>query len=256
MGKHLVFSLAIVLIVGLLSGCGKMQAGEPAAAEIVVPGTPAALPGPDVPVAAATPSPAPTVAEPPPPAPAPMPTPRPIILPSGKEVLELTAGWQQFEDHDLGIRFLYPSEYEVRVDSFTPHKTGIQIDRPIKDPTWGEMREPFIGMFVFKVEPKEIRLITPEEAEAWVQGLPADENPIPGGGPVQVTGKIQIGEHPAFVIMEPLWPGDPPNVQGLIVVGKERVLWIGLGEVQIRPERAEKLWPQQMAFLATLELTR
>ena len=145
MGKYLIFSLAIVFI--LLSGCGKSPTGEPAG--IALPGTPAVPVGPDAPAAAVTPSPAPTAAEPPPPAPAPMPTPRPVVLPSGKEVLQLTAGWKPFEDPNLGIRFLYPSEYEVRVDSLTPHQTGIQIDRPIKDPTWGEMREPFIGMFVF-----------------------------------------------------------------------------------------------------------
>jgi len=247
--------MAGAVVAGLLSGCGRMQAGEPAT-EVAAPGTPAVPIGPDVSVAAATPSPSPTVAEPPLPAPAPMPTPRPVILPSEKEVLQLKAGWKSFEDPNLGIRFLYPSEYEVRVDSFTPRKTGIQIDRPIKDPTWGEMREPFIGMFVFRIEQKDSGFTTPEEVEAWVQGLPADENPIPGGGPIQVIGKIQIGGHPAFVTMEPLWPGDPPNVQGLIVVGKERVLWISLGEVQIHPERAEKLWPQQMAFLATLQVTR
>ena len=118
----------------LLIGCRGAPAGEPVG--MAVPGTPAVAVGPDVPAVAVSPS-VPTVTEPPPPAPAPIPTPRPIVLPSEKEVQQLTAGWKPFEDPELGIRFLYPSEYEVRVDSFTPHKIGIQIDRPVQDPTWG-----------------------------------------------------------------------------------------------------------------------
>lgn len=71
------------------------------------------------------------------------------------------------------------------------------------------------------------RLTTPEGLEAWIRELPEDENPIPGEGPIRVIERLSVGKCPAFVIQEPLWPGDPPNVQSLIVVGQKRVLWIG-----------------------------
>lgn len=180
-----------------------------------------------------------------------------MILPSEAEAQTRTAGWKLFEDPALGLRFRYPPEYEVRIQAITARKTGISIDRPAKDPIRGEYREGFIGLLLFSLRPEDPRPLTPEALEAWVQKLPAEENPIPGGGPIRVVESIRVGEAPGFVIMEPLWPGDPPNVQSLVIVGRERLLWIALGDINFRsPERTEALWPLQMAFLRTLELTR
>lgn len=245
--------LPALLIAGLLSGCGPSGKEEAS-----LPGNPPVALGPDKPVAAATPSAVPEAAEIPlPPTPGPAPTPRPLILPTPKEVKEITAYWKVFEDSRLGIRFRYPPEYEIRIQPMTERKVGISIDRPIIDPQRGEVRESFDSILVFLLEKEDRRLATPEGLEVWVRELPETENPIPGGGPIRVVEQIQIGGHPAFVIMEPLWPGDPPNVQSLIVVGRERVLWIALGDtMRLSPERTEKIWPLQMAFLATLELTR
>ncbi|MCX8067319.1 MAG: hypothetical protein N3B68_05800 [Anaerolineae bacterium] len=46
-----------------------------------------------------------------------------------------------------------------------------------------------------------------------------------GGRPAQsrVVEAIRIGGRPAFVSQEPLWPGDPPNLQSVILVGRERL---------------------------------
>ncbi len=242
-----------LLTVGLLSRCTPLGKGD-----TLLPGNPPVALGPDKPVGVVTPSLVPTAVEPLlPPTPGPVPTPRPLILPSVKKAEEITAHWKVFDDSRLGIRFRYPSDYEIRISPFTDRQIGISIDRPIKDPVWGEGREFFDSMFVFLLEKEDPRLITPEGLEAWVRELPENENPIPGGGPIRVVEKIQIGGCPAFVIQEPLWPGDPPNVQSLIVIGKKRVLWIGLGDTMyLNPERTEKIWPLQMAFLATLEVTK
>ncbi len=248
--RVLVGVLAMGLAAVLLSGCGQPR---PVQSEGGLPGTPAMPLGPDQPVVGVTPTLVPaTEAPPPPPTPGPVPTPRPIILPSAKEVQQLTEGWKTFEDIKLGIRFRYPPEYEIRVQPATSRKVFISIDRP-----WGEGREPFDDMMVFLLEKEDPRLCTPEGLEAWIQALPEDENPIPGRGPIRVLEKIEVGGRPAFVIQEPLWPGDPPNLQSVIVIGKERVLWTALAsELGMSPEQVEKLWPQQMAFLATLEVFR
>ncbi|MBC7228555.1 MAG: M23 family metallopeptidase [Thermoflexales bacterium] len=241
--------LSLGLIAVLVSGCGQRLTRP----EGALPAAPAVPLGPDQPAAMEIPSPTPTVAEPPlPPTPGPVPTPRPVTLPPAKEVEQMTAGWKVFEDATLGVRFRYPPDYEIRVQPITSRKVGISIDRP-----WGEGCEIFGGVLVFLLEKEDSRLLTSEGLEAWVRELPEGESPIPGEGPIRVVEKIQVGGRPAFVIQEPLWPGDPPNVQSLIVIGKERVFWIPLGDTMgLSPERTEKIWPLQMAFLATLEVTR
>ena len=246
--RLLVGMLGLGLVVALISGCG----GGPAQSE-GGPATPAVPLGPERLVAVGGSSPTPTFAEPPPPpTPEPAPTPRPVTLPTPKEVERITAGWKVFEDAKLGLRFRYPPGYEIRVQPMTPRKVGISIDRP-----QGEGREIFGGMLVFLLEKEDPRLLTSYGLEAWVRELPDEENPIPGGGAIRVIERIQVGGRPAFVIQEPLWPGDPPNVQSLIVIGKERVFWIPLGDTMgLSPERTEDIWPLQMAFLATLEVTR
>lgn len=189
---------------------------------------------------------------PPPPTPGPPPTPRPVVLPAAQEVQQQTAGWKVFEDPELGIRFRYPPDYEIRIQQGSSRQVGVSVDRP-----QGEGREIFIGMLVFLLEKEDPRLRTPEGLEAWVRELPEEVSPIPGGGTIQVVEEIQVGGRPAFVIMEPLWPGDPPNTQGLIVAGRERVLWIILANpMWLAPEQVEEMWPLHMAFLATLEVTR
>ncbi|MCX7855854.1 MAG: hypothetical protein N2556_07775 [Anaerolineae bacterium] len=189
---------------------------------------------------------------PPPPTPGPPPTPRPVVLPSATEIQQRTADWKVFEDAELGIRFRHPPDYEIRIQPVSARRVGVSVDRP-----QGEGREIFVGMLVFRLEKEDPRLRTPEGLEAWVRELPEDENPIPGGGPIRVVEEIQIGGRPAFVIQEPLWPGDPPNLQSLILIGKERVVWVALASpLAMSPEQAEKLWPLHLAFLATLEVTR
>lgn len=112
-------------------------------------------------------------------------------------------------------------------------------------------------MLLFRLEKGDPRLRTPEGLEAWVRELPEDGNPIPGGGPIRVLEEIRVGGQPAFVIQAPLWPGDPPNLQSVIVVGRERVVWVALASpLAMSPEQVERLWPLQMAFLTTLEVTR
>ncbi|HXF68683.1 MAG TPA: hypothetical protein VNK89_02655, partial [Thermoflexus sp.] len=250
--------MGALLMAGLLSGCGPLGEAPWPSEETPPPGTPAAASGLEQPVGVVTPSPTPTAPKPPaPPTPGPVPTPRPLILPSAEEVRKQTAHWKVFEDPELGLRFRYPAEYEIRIQPISRQQGGLSIDRPTLDPHWGEIREIFIGMRVFLLEGKDPRLTTPEGLETWVRELPEGENPIPGGGPIRVVEKLQVGGRPAFVIQEPLWPGDSPKVQSLIVIGKERVLWISLGDTMyLNPERAEKLWPQQMIWLATLEVIR
>ncbi len=121
----------------------------------------------------------------------------------------------------------------------------------------GEYREGFIELLLFILRPDTPPPLTPKALEAWIQRLPVEENPIPGGGPIQVVESIQVGNASGFVIMEPLWPGEVPSVQSLIIVGKERLLWVALGDINFRShKRTETLWPLQMAFLSTLTITR
>ncbi|MCS7282458.1 MAG: hypothetical protein RMK65_03555 [Anaerolineae bacterium] len=189
---------------------------------------------------------------PPPPTPGPAPTPRPVVLPSAEEVQQWTANWKAFEDAELGVRFRYPPEYEIRIQSISARRVGVSIDRP-----QGEGREIFVEMLLFRLEKEDPQLRMPEGLEAWVRELPEDENPIPGGGPIRVVEEIWLGGRPAFVIQKPLWPGDPPNLQSVIVVGRERLVWVALASpLAMSPEQVEQLWPLQMAFLTTLEVTR
>ncbi len=254
MGKHLVFSLAIVLIVGLLSGCGKMQAGEPAAAEVAVPGTPAAPIGPDVPAVAVTPWPASAAdAHPLPPTPKPTPTPRPLTLLPADEVKKATQGWRLFRDPTLGISFSYPPDYEVRVQG-EKEWIILSIDRPVKDPDRGEMREAFLSIFVWN---QVSRIERPDRLVEWEATLPPEMDPV--GGKVVVVEETllpQLGK--AWIIQwEPL-PGNPEVVvQSIAVPREERMIWVNLGDLTYPDHRqAPFLWPQQMAFLATLEVTR
>ncbi|MBC7225827.1 MAG: hypothetical protein H5T61_01155 [Thermoflexales bacterium] len=195
---------------------------------------------------------APPRCAPPPPTPGPAPTPRPVVLPSADEAQNLTVGWKAFEDAALGLRFRYPPEYEVRIQPVSSLLIGVSVDRP-----QGERRETFVGMRIFLLEEENPRLTTPEGLESWIRELPEGENPVPGGGPIRVVERIQVGGRPAFVVQEPLWPGDPPNLQALVVIGRKRVLWLPLASpLTMEPEQVERLWPLQMAFLATLEVTR
>jgi hypothetical protein len=254
MGKYLIFSLAIVLIVSLLSGCGKMQSREPAAAEAAVPGTPAAPIGPDVPAVAVTSSPALVADEPPlPPTPKPAPTAMPLILLPADEVKKVTQGWSPFRDPTLGISFAYPPDYEVRVQGDREWLT-LSIDRPVKGPDGGEMREAFLSIFVWN---QVSRIEGPDSLVEWEATLPPEMDPV--GGKIVIVEETllpQLGK--AWVIQwEPL-PGNPEVVvQSVAVPKEERMIWVNLGDLTYPDRRRESsLWPQQMAFLATLEVTR
>ncbi len=254
MGKYLISSLAIVLIVGLLSGCGKMQAGEPVAAEVAAPGTPPAPIGPDVPAVAVTPSRDRTADAPLlPPTPKPTPTARPLTLLPADEVKKVTQGWSPFRDPTSGISFAYPPDYEVRVQG-EKEWIILSIDRPVQDPDWGEMREAFLSIFVWN---QVSRIEGPDSLVEWEATLPPEMDPV--GGKIVIVEETllpQLGK--AWVIQwEPL-PGNPEVVvQSVAVPREERMIWVNLGDLTYPNRRRESsLWTQQMAFLATLEVTR
>ena len=246
--------LAGALVATLLSGCGRLQAGEPATAEVAVPGTPAAPIGPDVPAVAVTPWPASAAdAHPLPPTPKPTPTPRPLTLLPADEVKKVTQGWRLFRDPTLGISFSYPPDYEVRVQG-EKEWIILSIDRPVQDPDWGEMREAFLSIFVWN---QVSRIERPDRLVEWEATLPPEMDPV--GGKVVVVEETLLPQlEKAWIIQwEPL-PGNPEVVvQGIAVPREERMIWVNLGDLTYPDRRRESsLWPLQMAFLTTLEVTR
>jgi hypothetical protein len=246
--------LAGAVVAGLLSGCRGAPAGEPVG--MAVPGTPAVAVGPDVPaVAVVTPSPTPGVNAPlPPPAPKPTPTPRPVTLLPADEVKKVTRGWRLFRDPELGVSFSYPPDYEVRIQG-NERWVILSIDRAVQDPNRGEMRETFLSVFIWKQQASHIE--GPDSLVKWEAALPPEIDPVGGNlVVVQETLLPQLGK--GWIIQwEPL-PGNPEVVvQSVAVAGEEQMIWVNLGDLTYEDrQRESSLWPQQMAFLATLEVIR
>lgn len=239
--------LLIGLVLVLLSGCGQPR---PVQSEGALPGTPAVPLGPDQPVAAATPTSLIIVEPPPPPTPGPAPAPRPIALPSATQAQQLTADWKVFESDEFGIRFKYPDGYQVRVQKQGAF-TALSVDRPLKDSRLEELYSLFIWPY------QGIPLATAEDLLKWEASLPPETDLA--GGRVLVTGEVeipQIGKGWA-IRWEPLPGNSEVFVDSVVLPVGKWVIWFNLSEPLAEVEQKEQLfWSQQMAALATLEVTR
>lgn len=242
--------MGALLMAGLLSGCGPLGEATRPSEETPPPGTPARAFGPEQPVGVVTLSPSPTTAEPPHPTPLPIPTPQPVILLSNEAVKQLTADWRIFDDPRLGIRFWYPADHQVHM-VISEGWVTLDITRSLKDPIWGPTQETFISLFLW--ERMGAPIATPEELQQWVSSLPSDMDPV--GGDFAVVGEVTLpyAEKAWTVRWEPL-PGNPEVVvDSVVILSKNRMIWVNLG-APTRQDRQE-VWPRQMAFLATLEVT-
>jgi len=117
------------------------------------------------------------------------------------------------------------------------------------------MRETFLSVFIWKHQASHIE--GPDSLVKWEAALPPEIDPVGGNlVVVQETLLPQLGK--GWIIQwEPL-PGNPEVVvQSVAVAGEEQMIWVNLGDLTYEDrQRESSLWPQQMAFLATLEVTR
>ncbi len=164
----------------------------------------------------------------------------------------MVAEWKVFEDRELGIRFRYPpsEQVEMRQDKGFMY---VPIFHWQTNEIGMKVQTPFLSLFVTHDQESQ-RYVRGERAdvEEWIRMLPMAR---------LIGGRVRAVDSLAFKNWEYVWriqweplPDDWYRpIQTVVLVKDSLVVWVNLGDLKQGGEADDALWPQQMAFLKTIE---